>query len=291
MTLLILAAGKGSRYGGLKQFDGVGPNDQYLLEFNCYDAIQAGATKIVLVVDPNYQDELLLYLRKRIPSSVSLACVGQSLTDLPQSIKKPADRTKPWGTAHAVWCARHEIDEPFVVVNADDLYGSKALNAAFTCGNSTDSLALIGYRLADTLSPHGTVSRGICEVKDGLLQRVVEYSKILNSEGQIMDKATDTAFSGQEPTSMNLWILNPFIFSSIEHELVAFLAEPTHLQNGELYIPTVVQSLIANENVKTFLHPTESEWYGMTYAQDKLKLQEALQDLCDDGSYPVSLWT
>ena len=285
MTLLILAAGLGSRYGGNKQFDGVGTQEEYLLEYTMYDAIKAGIQRIVVVTRKEAMEEVTNYFEERLPHSVDLVCVAQSLEDVPSGYKVPGKRIKPWGTAHAVWSARDVIEGKFATVNADDLYGRKGVEAAANCMRENPqegAFGLVGYRLSEVLSAFGTVSRGICRAKEGFLTSVVEHTKLRRSaQNQIVDEVTSTTFTGEELTSMNLWIADSSIFSAIESYFLTYFREPENVESGELYLPLIVQKLIDNKKAEVKLIDSNSNWHGMTYKADKEKLSEVLSSLTD----------
>lgn len=293
MTLLILAAGLGSRYGGNKQFDGVGPKLEYLLEYTIYDAIKAGIKHIVIVTRKEAIEEVSQYFWKRLPSSVTLQCVPQSLDDVPVGFEVVSDRKKPWGTAHAVWSARNVITGKFATVNADDLYGRKGIEAAVKCmseNSGEGEFGLVGYQLSETLSEFGTVSRGICKGKDGFLTSVVEHTKLKWRGNQIIDEATDAAFSGEELTSMNLWIADNSIFPVIENYFTSYFAEAKNVATGELYLPVIVQHLIDRNQAIVKLVDGKSDWHGMTYKEDKEQLSKVINSLIDRNFYPSPLW-
>lgn len=294
MTLLILAAGMGSRYGGDKQFDGVGPCQEYLLEFTTFDAIQAGIKHLVIVTKREAIDEVSQYFESRLPSSVMLECVAQSLDDVPSGFELPASRVKPWGTAHAVWSARNVIKGKFATVNADDLYGRKGIEAAVSCMRENPDggkFGLIGYRLKDTLSAFGTVSRGVCKENNGFLRSVVEHTKLRAiDETQIIDDATDTTFMGDELTSMNLWVADDTIFASIERYFSEYFSEEKNIASGELYLPLIVQCLIDTNQASVKLTDSKSEWHGMTYKKDRKLLEDVLRSLTNNRTYPSPLW-
>ena len=293
MTLLILAAGLGSRYGGTKQFDGVGPCKEYLLEFTMYDAIAVGFEKIVLVTRSELVQEVSDYFVSKLPESIEFLCVSQKLNDVPAGFTSTMDRVKPWGTAHATWSSRNVIDGEFTIVNADDLYGRGALKEAFDFGKSQSSktkYGLVGYQLSDTLSSHGTVSRGVCRREGKQLKTVTEYTKLSMLDQQIQDLETGEKFTGTEPVSMNLWVLDSSIFEVIERIFLSFFAKTSNLEKGELYIPSVVQDLIDSNSISTKVVDGRSEWYGITYKEDKTQLANHLINLTQNGTYPTPLW-
>ena len=224
MTLLLMAAGSGSRYGKLKQFDDLGPNGEFLMEFAIYDAIQNGFKQVVVITKTENVSFLEEHLSKRLPENITLNVLAQELTDLPEGVTFTGERKKPWGTAHAVWTARNVINGPFVVINADDFYGQSAYKkAADFITSNTKAYALLGYTLKDTLSEHGSVSRGVCEVEGDNLIAVQERLKIVQKDGNIIDEDTGLKFTGDEQASMNFWVCRPSIFDKIEAEFRIFL--------------------------------------------------------------------
>ena len=287
MVLVILAGGLGSRYGGAKQFDGLGPNGEWLLEYNLYDALLEGFTELVVITQPEARTAIESHLKERLPAAIQLTCVGQSLTDVP--FKVPEGRTKPWGTAHAVWCAREAIQAPFVTLNADDLYGRAALrDAAYVLNaikrNSND-FGIITYQLKQTLSPHGGVSRGVCEVDRDRLKKVVEYKSIRSKAGRIVDQVTGSAFAADAPVSMNCWVLQPSIMNSIEQALM-HSAGALRNATSELFLPDVIQQEVDAGKIRVWNRPTPSTWAGLTYPKDRPTMKERLAGLIADGTYP-----
>ncbi len=293
MTLLLMAAGKGSRYGKLKQFDGLGPREEFLMEFSIFDALDAGFEHIVIITQKNNVDYLKEYLGERLPGDVELDVVPQEVEDLPQGHFVDVERAKPWGTAHAVWSARHLITEPFAVINADDYYGQKAYaNAAdfIADEDNFDKFGLIAYTLEDTLSEFGSVSRGVCQQNGTSLISVEERIKIERSNGTIIDTDSGVTFTGKELVSMNFWVCSPDIFTQIEEDLISFLEEGNNLDKGEVYLPFVIQGMLQQEMTSVDVIPSDSKWFGITYADDKEKAVSELKNMTDSGHYPSPLW-
>jgi len=294
MTLLILAAGLGSRYGGTKQFDGVGPKGEFLLEYTIFDAIRAGFSRIVLVTRTERVQEITDYFKERIPDTVNFQCIPQSMEDVPDGFRKSGDRVKPWGTAHAVWCAREVVQGKFVMVNADDLYGRNAIEMAFSLGGEhpeKNRFGLVGYELRETLSTFGTVSRGVCRTKNGLLAKVTEYTKLVKEDERIVDKETGANFEGDVLVSMNLWVLDATIFPEIEKAFLSFFDNISRQQKGELYLPQMIQNLIDVNAVTVNVVAGNSEWHGMTHKEDKAQLVNELKMLAKQRIYPTPLWS
>ncbi|WP_299325361.1 sugar phosphate nucleotidyltransferase [uncultured Maribacter sp.] len=291
MTLLLMAAGSGSRYGKLKQFDDLGPNGEFLMEFAIYDAIQNNFEQIVVITKKENVSFLEEHLSKRIPSTIKLNVLAQELTDLPDGVTFTGERKKPWGTAHAVWTARKVIDGPFVVINADDFYGQSAYKKAADFMKSNDeAYALLGYTLKDTLSEHGSVSRGVCEVNGDNLVSVQERLKLVQKENNILDEDTNLEFTGDEQASMNFWVCRPSIFDKIESEFRTFLKDDDRIANSELYIPLMIQEMLQAKEIEVKCIPSGGNWFGVTYASDKEKAMSSLKEKSDSGKYPVPIW-
>ncbi len=288
-----MAAGKGSRYGSLKQFDGLGPQGEFLLEYSILDAIQAGFRQIVVVTQTTQVDFLEVYLKKRLPSHIQLIIIAQKLTDLPQGVTAPNERQKPWGTAHAVWTARDIIKEGFVVLNADDFYGKEAFKKAakfFQTPTTPRDFGLVSYPLHQTLSEHGAVSRGICRIQDQFLVGIEERTKITKEGNKILDLDSGIIYTGKEQISMNFWICQPSFFESIGEQLKIFVPDSEHIHTKELYIPTVIAHLMEHQKIKVQCIPSDSEWFGVTYAEDKTTTVLKLQQMAKNQVYPSPLW-
>ncbi|MEP3373049.1 MAG: sugar phosphate nucleotidyltransferase [Maribacter dokdonensis] len=291
MTLLLMAAGSGSRYGKLKQFDDLGPNGEFLMEFAIYDAIQNNFEQIVVITKKENVSFLEEHLSKRIPSNIKLNVLAQELTDLPDGVTFTGERKKPWGTAHAVWTARNVINGPFVVINADDFYGQSAYKKAADFMKSDDSAyALLGYTLKDTLSEHGSVSRGVCEVNGDNLVSVQERLKLVQQGDKIIDEDTNLEFTGDEQASMNFWVCRPSIFDKIESEFRIFLKDDDRIANSELYIPLMIQEMLQAHEIEVKCIPSGGDWFGVTYASDKEKAMNSLKEKSDSGKYPAPIW-
>jgi len=294
MTLLLMAAGSGSRYGKLKQFDDLGPAQEFLLEFSIYDAIDYGFTHIVLVTKEENKEFLEDYLTPKIPNSIKLNVVVQDINDLPDGVTiDTSKRAKPWGTAHAVWSARKVINSDFVIINADDYYGKQAFQGAANFiknNNSNRTYGIVGYNLKDTLSEHGSVSRGVCSVDDGHLVSIEEHTKIEALDGEIVDTESGNTLNPDTIVSMNFWICNTSIFEYIETYFTKFLQIPENLEKSEIYIPFVAQEMMTNGLIDINVIATDSEWFGVTYYEDKAEAVNTLQRLTNDKMYPTPLW-
>jgi NDP-sugar pyrophosphorylase family protein len=293
MTLLLMAAGSGSRYGKLKQFDDLGPAEEFLMEFSIFDAISVGFTHIVVITKAANQSFLQEYLSERLPQGIDLDVLVQDITDLPEAVTLEVKREKPWGTAHAVWTAREVIKSEFVIINADDYYGKQAFDgaASFVKNNASDSTyALVGYNLKDTLSEHGSVSRGVCSVDEEHLISIEEHTKIEAVDGKIIDADSGRVLDPDTIVSMNFWICNPSIFNYIETYFSNFLQIPENLEKSEIYLPFVAQEMMANGLIDVHVISSHSAWFGVTYYEDKAEAVNTLQDLTNKNQYPTPLW-
>lgn len=293
MTLLLMAAGKGSRYGKLKQFDGLGPVEEFLMEFSIYDALQVGFDHIVVITQKSNVEFLRDHLSSRLPANIKLDVLAQELKDLPAGLELNVQREKPWGTAHAVWTARHVISEAFVVINADDYYGKKAYSKAATFidhDENSDRFGLVAYTLRDTLSEFGSVSRGVCKQDGNILLSVEERIKIEDQNGSILDTDSGIKFTGDELVSMNFWVCSPAIFDQIEKDLRLFIEKGQNLERGEVYLPFVIQEMLQRGNASVEVIPAESNWFGVTYADDKNMAVKELREMTNQGDYHSPLW-
>jgi hypothetical protein len=298
-TLLVLAAGMGSRYGGIKQIDPVGPSDEAIIDYSIYDAIQAGFHRVVFVVRQEIEHDIRDFFAGKFEDRLETDYVLQDLRDMPEGFSVPDGRKKPWGTAHAVLAARGAIDAPFAVINGDDFYGRVALQQMADylraqSSNSTD-YAMAGYRLDTTLSDHGTVSRGIVEQDGDWLKRIEEHTKLVN-EGDRVVSYNDSGevrriFEGSEPASMNLFGFTPAVMAQFEEQFTAFLSEAPDPAKVEFFIPVALAGLIEADCARCKVIPTDSEWFGVTYREDRPRVVARLRELVNAGVYPRSLWT
>ncbi len=299
-TLLILAAGMGSRYGGLKQVDPVGPNGEAIIDYSIYDAIRAGYGKVVFVIRESFADAFKESFDSKLKGKIETAYVFQEIDKyVPDDIEIAADRKKPWGTGHAVLVAKDVIDEPFVVINADDYYGPNAyqmipgyLNTV--SDSSKEYYCMVGYGLKNTLSEHGFVSRGVCETdKDGFLETVIERTQIEKVNDKIisqLDENTSMELSGNEVVSMNVWGFLPSYFEYLETYFNDFIKANADNPKGEFYIPFVVNDLIEKDQVRLKVLESKDGWFGVTYKEDKELAIQNIQNLIDKGIYPEKLW-
>jgi dTDP-glucose pyrophosphorylase len=296
-ALLVMAAGMGSRYGGLKQIDPIGPSGEIMIDYSVYDALRAGFGRVVFIIRRDIEEAFRHVIDRQIARRAPVSYVFQALDDLPAGFAPPAGRTKPWGTGHAVLSARGEIREPFAVINADDFYGRAAyegMAAALTCAavDSTE-FYLAGYRLNDTLSDHGAVSRGVCEVgPDGLLRRVVERTHIERRAGGVVAQsdAGVLPIAPDTTVSMNFWGFTPALFAHLERAFVEFLKTNAANPKSELAIPTIIDGLIAAGRATVRVVPTSARWLGMTYPEDKPLVRKGVRQLIAEGVYPNPLW-
>jgi len=293
MTLLLMAAGSGSRYGKLKQFDDLGPAQEFLMEFSIFDALKNNFNHIVVITKAANKSFLESHLSERLPKEVKLDVLVQNIEDIPETISLNTKREKPWGTAHAVWTARHVIKGSFVIINADDYYGQNAFTGAanFIKNNKNpDAFALVAYNLKNTLSKFGSVSRGVCEVDNHKLTSIIERTKISEQESQIIDEDSGVILAPDTAVSMNFWICNTSIFKYIETYFTAFLENPSNLEKSEIYLPFVTQEMMENGHITVDVIEAQSTWFGVTYYDDKKEAVSTLADLTEQGAYPTPLW-
>lgn len=295
-ALIVLAAGMGTRYEGLKQLDGLGPAGETIIDYTLYDAIAIGFSKVVFVIRKEFQKEFKERYVSKIKKNIAVQVVFQSLEDIPDNMNLPEGRVKPWGTGHALLRCRDVIKEPFVIVNADDLYGRGPLRLVHDYikmhPTGRTRICLAGYSLSRTLSSNGGVSRGVCQVDASLkLISITEALEIREgSEGKITGKMGDTecTFSGRELVSMNLIAMTSDIFPLLEAAFAAFLTTYGDDPHAEFYIPDFINSLVATTGVQVL--KTESPWAGVTYRSDKAVLNAYLEKLVSQGEYPNRLW-
>jgi len=296
-TLLILAAGMGSRYGGLKQIEPVGPNGETILEYSVFDAIRAGFGKVVFVIRESFADDFKNRFEPKLNGKIGIEYVYQEIDKLPKGFKLPEDREKPWGTGHAVLMAKDIIKEPFAAINADDFYGAKAYQVIAEYLKQSviqDKYAMVGYQLSNTLSEFGSVSRGICVTDDNKqLTQITETHKI-RTEGNLIlcesDGKEDMELTGKEIVSMNFWGFQPTIFDFIENQFIDFLHHNINQPKSEFYIPFVVFEMIKRGQINVEVLTADSPWFGVTYKEDKPFVIKQIQDLTDQGIYPEILW-
>lgn len=298
MILVVMAAGMGSRFGGMKQLTPVGPSGEFLIDYSIYDAIRAGVKKVVFVIKEEHLDLFRETVGKRIESKIDVCYVFQKLDDLPEGIEVPSDRVKPWGTGQALLASRNVVDDNFMIINADDFPGRDAI---LTLGEYLKNLksdggkqhyAMVAYKLANTLSHNGTVSRGVCVVENGLLKAVTERTKIGYAGDELVYYEDDsvTKIDGDTPVSVNLFGFTPAVFKDAEEYFREFFNEDIDLVKSEFYLPTIVQKSIDDGKADVKILHTTSKFNGMTYREDLEQLKENILDLIKDGVYPENLW-
>lgn len=296
-TLFILAAGMGSRYGGLKQLDGLGPNGETIMDYSVFDALRAGFGKIVFVIRKDFEEDFKNVVLSKYADKVTCEICFQSVDKVPQGCTYNTERQKPWGTNHAVLMGKGLINEPFAVINADDFYGMHSFQVLAdylaSVENTNGQYCMVGYRVQNTLSENGTVSRGVCATdEDGFLTDVVERTNIEKKEGIIVftEDGKNTQLDENTHVSMNMWGFTPEYFNYSEQAFISFLAEKGQELKAEFYIPTVVNELIAAGKAKCKVLDTTSQWFGVTYAQDRPQVVEKINALIKKGIYPNKLY-
>lgn len=296
-TLLILAAGMGSRYGGLKQLDGMGPNGETILDYDVYDALTAGFGKVVFVIRESFAEQFRQQVGSRFEGKIEVAYAYQDLHDLPAGYTVPEGREKPWGTAHAIRAARDLIHEPFVVINGDDFYGRDAYVqiarhlSSLNAGADALHLSMVGYPILNTLSAHGSVNRGLCQIENDQLRSIEEVTGIhRTADGSLSGTNTrgeQITISPDSLVSMNFWGFTPALFTYLEEHFTAFLAAHGSEPKSECYIPAVVDALIRERGLPCPVLKTSANWFGVTYPEDKPQVVAAIAKLIAEGLYPA----
>lgn len=300
-TLLVLAAGMGSRYGGLKQMDPMGPNGETVLDYSVFDAIRAGFGKVVFIIRRDFADSFKSAVGDKFSNKIAIEYAYQDLNDLPDGFALPEGRVKPWGTTHAILAARKLVDSPFAVINADDFYGADAykkfsdyFNSGSMQGAGTAHYCMVGYPLKNTLSENGSVNRGVCSDIEGNLQTVEEHLEIeIEKDGICRGEnlaGNRVELSDNAIVSMNFWGFSQSIMQELESAFEAFLQERGSELKSECYIPTVVDSMIHSGKADCKILETTSTWFGVTYPEDKQTCVESIQALVKEGAYPDRLW-
>lgn len=295
LTLVVLAAGMGSRYGGLKQVDPMGPAGETVLDYSVYDAVRAGFDRVLFIIRRDFEAEFRASVGARFAGRVQVDYVFQALDALPAGHALPAGRVKPWGTGHAVWCAREALSGPFAVVNADDFYGAgsfarlaKFLRAAEAAKTATPEFAMVGFRLANTLSEHGAVSRGVCAVgADGALTGIEEHTGILAAE---VGAGAGCKYQPDTIVSMNCWGFTADFLPQLDARWREFLVANGASEKAEFYLPFAVNDLLRAGAARVHVLPTDDQWFGVTYREDKPRVQTAIATLVASGAYPSPLW-
>ena len=297
-TLYVLAAGMGSRYGGLKQLDGLGPNGETIMDYSVFDAERGGFGKVVFVIRRSFEDDFKEKIISKYIHKIPVEIVFQDLDNLPAGFTLDPAREKPWGTNHAVLMAKDVIREPFAVINADDFYGreSYAILADYLSklDGQQNSYCMVGYRVGNTLSESGSVARGVCETNaGGFLTGVVERTQVERIDGKVQYKDENdqwVTIADNTPVSMNMWGFTPDYFNHSEDYFISFLRENSHNLKAEFFIPLAVNNLIVSNTAKVKVLDTPSKWFGVTYANDRQGVVDKIQALIDKGEYPSKLW-
>ncbi len=296
-TLVIMAAGMASRYGSMKQIQQFGPGGETIMDYSIYDAIKAGFQKVVFIIRKDFAEDFKNIFEPKLKGKIETTYVFQEMDKHLGNHSVPAERTKPWGTAHAILCAKEAVNGPFAVINADDFYGTDAFRKAndfLVTECREDVYAIVGYELARTLSEHGSVSRGVCEVKDGNLVAIREMLKIYREEGKMVSEETDgskTTLPEDAKASMNFWCFHPSIFEFIENGFQQFLEENINSPKAEYLIPFVADLWIKSGKGIIKVLPTSAQWFGVTYKEDAPVVQKSLTALVDGKVYPPALWS
>lgn len=296
-TLLILAAGLGSRYGSLKQIESIGPSGEAIIDYSVYDAIRAGFGKVVFVIKKDIEKDFRENLLNRFENRINTEYVFQELDMLPEGYSLPPERKKPWGTAHAIMISGQAITTPFAAINADDFYGSEAfteLAAALSGKKKGTDYCMIGYKLRNTLSEHGTVSRGVCDIdSDGFLRSVSELTKIKRLNNDIVYYKNDKPLNLDEDltVSMNMWGFTTEIFQQIRDRFSSYLSENINDPTAEFYIPTLVDQLIREKAARVKVINCDASWFGITYREDRDAARKSILQKIETGEYPRKLWS
>lgn len=296
-TLFVLAAGMGSRYGGLKQIDGLGPSGETIMDYSVYDALRAGFGKVVFVIRKDFEEAFRKAVISKYADKVPCEVCFQSVDSVPEGCTYNPERTKPWGTNHAVLMAKDLIKEPFAVINADDFYGRESFQVLAdylkSVEGTTGKYCMVGYRVANTLSENGSVSRGVCATdENGYLTDVVERTKIEKVGDKIIytEDGVDTEISPNSPVSMNMWGFTPEYFDYVEKAFVEFLKTRGQELKSEFYIPTLVNDMIRSGEATCKVLDTTSKWFGVTYAEDRPQVVMKINNLVKEGVYPEKLF-
>lgn len=297
-TLVVLAAGMGSRYGGLKQIDPMGPSGETILDYSVFDALRAGFSKVVFIIRPDFEADFRNNVSSKFEHLVDVEYAFQTLDKLPSGWSIPAGREKPWGTTHAILCAADVVKENFAVINADDFYGQESYAVLNNELSSVDSLAntfsMVGFTLRNTLSDHGSVARGVCTTSEnGLLTHIDEMTNLSRAGSGALYTREDGSvlnLTGDEPVSMNMWGFTPRLFDHLDRVFQEFLRTSGTELKSECFIPLTVGQLITEKHVTCKVLRSNSTWFGVTYKEDKEIVQGSIAALVEKGKYPKSLW-
>ncbi len=295
MILVVMAAGLGSRFGGIKQMTGVGPNDEFIIDYSVYDAIQAGFKKVVFIIREDIYSDFRSTIGKRIENKIDVEYVFQDINNIPAGFSVPSDRVKPWGTGHAVLSCRDVIDDNFIVINADDFYGRESFIKIADYLKNVDRFSknycMVSYKLINTMSDYGSVSRGICNVVDGKLIDINERTNIINKDGNLVYIEDGEHLIDRDAlVSVNLWGFTPCMFEDASRYFIEFFNENTDLSKKEFYLPTIVKKSIDEGKASVTVLETGAKFSGMTYKEDREALSNYICDLVKDGVYPSNLW-
>lgn len=290
ITLLIMAAGMGSRYGGLKQLDAIGPSGETIIDYSVYDAIKAGFTKVVFIIRKDFEQEFKSKITDKYEGQIQVEFAFQDLNDLPDEFTCPEGREKPWGTGHAILSARNVINEPFVAINGDDFYGRESFKVVADYYNKgANNFSMVAFQLDKTLSIFGGVTRGLCTVKDEKLDTVIETDNLQKTDNGV-SSAREIELDGSEPVSMNVWGFTPILFKYLEEKFVEFLSENGTEMKSEYLIPSVVNELIQSGQETVHVLRSGATWFGVTYKEDKPYVEGEIEKLVNKEEYPGKLF-
>ena len=290
ITLLVMAAGMGSRYGGLKQLDAVGPNGETIIDYSVFDAIEAGFNKVVFIIRREFVNEFKAKITDKYSGKIQVQFAFQDIHDLPNGFKCPEGREKPWGTGQAILSAATLIQEPFAAINGDDFYSRESFKVvADYYKNGGNEFSMVAFRLNNTLSIFGGVTRGLCTVNDGKLETVVETDNLQQTDEGVSSNR-DILLDGFEPVSMNMWGFTPILFDYLSEKFDEFLQEGKMELKSEFLIPNVINDLIQTDRESVHVLRSDSSWFGITYKEDKLYVVDEIQKLIDEGVYPQELF-
>ena len=289
LTLLVMAAGMGSRYGGLKQLDKVGPNGETIIDYSLHDAIKAGFTKVIFIIRRDFEDQFKLQITNKYLGKFAVEFAFQDIDNLPNGFSCPSGREKPWGTGQAILSARNLINEPFVVINGDDYYGQESFKViADYYNNGGAQFSMVAFRLDKTLSDFGPVTRGVCNVENDKLDTVVETEN-LEKKGNYISTNRNITLDGSEPVSMNMWGFTPSLFNYLHEDFVNFLNDEGGELKSEFLIPTVINNLVQNNQEEVYVLRSNASWFGVTYKEDKPFVINKIQELIHSGIYSSPL--
>jgi len=290
ITLLIMAAGMGSRYGGLKQLDAIGPSGETIIDYSVYDAIKAGFTKVVFIIRKDFEQEFKSKITDKYEGQIQVEFAFQDLNDLPDEFTCPEGREKPWGTGHAILSARNVINEPFVAINGDDFYGRESFKVVADYYNKgANNFSMVAFQLDKTLSIFGGVTRGLCTVKDEKLDTVIETDNLQKADNGVSSDR-EIELDGSEPVSMNVWGFTPILFKYLEEKFVEFLSKNGTEMKSEYLIPSVVNELIQSGQETVHVLRSGATWFGVTYKEDKPYVEGEIEKLVNKDEYPGKLF-